>query len=346
VAQPLRFRRSDERWTADRVRSLLTDDLDRNLGATALRPWYRQPAGYDARRFEMDDGSRALFAWPADGGGGTGGGDGRHAYWMGNTETPEALWGTDKYSFAEVPDAVAEWAGRELLAELHEDEPWLVDYPAVSWFFLPVLCSKDGGGSTRAFFRDRAAGFPDADRDAALGFYESFLATGALDAHRHVMAGKLGTSEAVDSVRMRAAMSEFTAAKLLHEAGYDLTPESEVTTGHAIDFRVDRGGEEPQLVEVTRPLPPDERSAGTAPAAIRETAATKTDGQLEHNGGGVTLFVDCTSFPDDAWAAVLDARPSVGHRPAVVFRVRPGAPVEGYTLGSVPVDCPPGIDTG
>jgi hypothetical protein len=326
------------------VHADLTRALDRNLGATARRPWFKSPAGYDARRFEMDDGSRALFAWPngEPTGDDRGGAAAQHAYWMGNTETPKALWGTDKYAFAEVPEPIADWATRELLAELHEAEPWLAEYPTLSRFFLPVLCSKDGAETARRFFRDHAAGFPDADRDAGLGFYESFLATGALDEHRYTMASKLGTSESLDPVRMRAAMSEFTVARLLHEAGHSVTPEIEVTTGHAIDFRVD--GDAGHLVEVTRPSPPAERTADSAPTAVRQTAAVKTTGQLQQHGGGVTLFVDCSSFTDDGWRAILAERPSVGHRPAVVFRAGPDGTWAGYTVGSVPIALPDGID--
>jgi hypothetical protein len=49
------------------------------------------------------------------------------------------------------------------------------------------------------------------------------------------------------------------------------------------------------------------------------------------------LFVDCSSFPDDDWFAVESARPAVGHRPAVVYRVRPDGRVAGYTKGAVPL---------
>lgn len=292
-------------------------------------PWYRAPDEFHARRFDMDNGDVALFAWNDDGG-----------YWLGNTETPSTLWRTEKYTFDEVPYEVARWAERELLAQLHEEAPWLDAYPHVSWFFLPVFLSKDGRKSTRAFFQEHAAGFPDATADEALSFYETFLETGALDDHRYVMAGKLGTSRSLDPTRMSAAMSEFTAAKLLVDAGYDVTPEIEVTTGHFIDFRATRGDDEDHLVEVTRPLPPRHRSASSPIRAIRETAETKTSGQLQAHGGGVTLLVDCSSFPDGDWARLMDERPDVGHRPAVVYRVRPDGHVEGYTKGSVPVNIP------
>jgi len=91
-------------------------------------------------------------------------------------------------------------------------------------------------------------------------------------------------------------------------------------------------------VEVTRPLPPEERSAGTPVAAVRDTAQTKTSGQLSQHGGGATLFVDCSSFRDDEWAAVRGERPEVHHRPAVVFRARPSGRIEAYAKGSVPLN--------
>jgi len=301
-------------------------DLDRNLGATRRRPWFRPPDRYTGERFEMDNGDVALFLW-----------NDTEAYWLGNTETPEALWRTDKFDFAAVPDAVSRWATRELTAQLHDESPWLEPYPHLSWFFLTVFLSKDGREAARAFFHDHAAGFPDATREEALEFYESFLRTRVLDEWREVMAGKLGTSEHLDLTRMTATMGEFNAAHVLVEAGYDIEPEVEVSTGHAIDYRADDDGES-VLVEVTRPTPTGERSAGTPIAAVRETAATKSDGQLEAHGGGVVLFVDCSSFPDDEWRSVVAEEPEVHHRPAVVFRLRPSGRYEGYTKGSVPLD--------
>jgi hypothetical protein len=300
--------------------------LDANIGAERTTPWYRPPDGFEADRFEMDNGDLALFCWNDQG-----------AYWLGNTETPSSLWRTEKYGFDEVPYPVARWAQRELLATLHEETPWLAAYDHVSWFFLPVLCSKDGRETSRRFFTDHAAGFPDATREDALSFLEATLRPGALDDHREEMAGKLGTSETLDRTRMSAAMGEFVAARLLLEAGYDVTPEIAVATGHSLDYRAERDGESPTLVEVTRPLPPARRSANGAVAAVRDTAATKTDGQLSAHGGGVTLFVDCTSFPDDDWRRVAGERPDVRHRPAVVFRARPDGRFEGYTKGSVPL---------
>jgi len=326
VAKPLRFRHSTGRWNEGRVESDLLRPLDSNLGARMSSPWYREPEGWTARRFDMDNGDVALFAW-----------NGNEAYWMGNTETPSALWKTEKYTFEEIPDGIAEWVESELLAQLHEEAPWLADYPTLSWFFLPVFLSKDGRETSRRFFTEHAAGFPDVDAEEAIGFYEDFLATGALDDHRYVMASKLGTSERLDDFRMSASMSEFNVAWLLTEAGYDVAPEVEVTTGHSIDFRADPGG---VLVEVTRPRPPSRRAANTPVAAVRDTAETKTNGQLADHGGGVTLFVDCSSFPDDAWAAVMGEQPEVRHRPAVVFRLRPDGSVEGYTKGSVPLELP------
>ncbi len=310
-------------------------------------PWFRPPPGYEARRFEMDNGDLALFCWATDaddGPAGTGGDRRPGGYWLGNTETPSALWKTNKYGFEEVPYPVARWAQRELLAQLHEESPWLEPYPHLSWFFLPVFLSKDGRDTTRRFFDEHAAGFPDATRDEALDFYEEFLRTGVFDSYREEMAGKLGTSARFDPVRMSAAMGEFDAAKLLVGAGYEVTPEIEVTTGHSLDFRAERPGENGTLVEVTRPLPPNRRSASTPVAAVRDTAETKTSGQLERHGGGVVLFVDCTSFPDDDWRAVRGERPEVRHRPALVFRARPDGRIEGYSKGSLPLDLDGALD--
>ena len=326
VAGPLRFRRSTERWTDARVRRDLLDPLDTALGASLSVPWFKPPSGYDARRFEMANGDRALFAW-ADG-----------AYWLGNTQTPEALWRTEKYTFEEVPYPVARWAQRELLAELALRDPWLTRYEHVAWFFLPVFCSKDGRESSRAFFAEYAAGFPDADPDDALAFYENFLSTGVFDEYRYTMATKLGTSEQVDRTRMSATMGEFNAAKVLADAGYAPVPEIAMDSGHALDFAVENSDEsgERVLIEVTRPSRPTNRAASTPAAALRQTAQAKTDDQLDAHPHTV-LFVDCSSFHDDEWAALADERPAVGHRPAVVFRVRPDGRTEGYQLGRVPL---------
>jgi catechol 2,3-dioxygenase-like lactoylglutathione lyase family enzyme len=274
----------------------------------------------------MENGDVALFAWDETG-----------AYWMGNTETPEALWRTEKYTFSEVPSPIAEWAERELLAQLHQESPWLAEYPHLSWFFLPVFLSKDGRETSREFFTDHAAGFPVEDPEPALQFYEDFLATGVLDEYRHLMAGKLGTSEGLNLVRMTAAMGEFNAAYLLDAAGYELEPEAPVSTGHSLDFRVETG-EEAHLAEVTHPAPPHRRSASSAVEAVRRTAATKVDGQLDAHGGGVLLMVDCTSFTDAEWDQIRRAEPAVGHRPAVVYRLRPDGTANGYADGHVPID--------
>ncbi len=274
----------------------------------------------------MQNGDLALFAR-----------NGEEAYWMGNTETPSSLWKTDKFGWNDVPYHVARWNQRELLATLHETDPWLADYPYLSWFFLPVFMSKDGRDSTRAFFREHAAGFPDAGRREATRYFENFLESGVLDDYRPTMAGKLGTSNHVDRVRMSAAMGEFIAAKILTDAGYEVTPEIEVTTGHSLDYRAE-DEETNRLVEVTRPQPPANRAAAGPAAAVRDTAETKTNGQLAEHGGGAVLFVDCSSFRDDTWAAVRGEQPDLRHRPAVVYRARPDGHVEGYRKGSVPLE--------
>jgi hypothetical protein len=270
----------------------------------------------------MDNGDLALFAWDDEG-----------AWWLGNTETPEILWRTEKYTFEEAPYPIARWAQRELLATLEEEAPWLAAYDYLSWFFLPVFFSKDGRTSTRRFFAEDAAGFPDADREAGLAFYEDLLSTGIFDDHRYTMATKLGTSQQFDLTRMRATMGEFDAAKLLADAGHDIQPEVELDSGHALDFRVDGH----TLVEVTRPQPPSDRRAGTPAAALRETVDGKTSDQLRAHEGAV-LLVDCTSFRDDEWNAILDERPAVGYEPTVVYRYRPDGNVSGYTRGSVPLE--------
>ncbi len=332
VARPLRFRYSPESWSEQRVRSQLLGPLRSNIGARAVSPEYGVTGGWETHRFEMSNGDVALFARRD-----------AEAYWMGNTETPQALWKTDKFGWQEVPHQVSRWAQRELLAALYEDDPWLADYPYLSWYFLPVFMSKDGRESTREFFRSHAAGFPDAGRREATRYVESVLKTAPLDEYRGVMSGKLGTSDHVDRVRMSAAIGEFVAAKLLTDAGYDVVPEIEVTTGHSLDYRA-TNGEMNVLVEVTRPQPPNTRAASGPIAAVRDTAETKTSGQLESHGGGAVLFMDCSSFRDDQWAPVYGERPDVRHRPAVVYRVRPDGSAEGYTKGSVPLDLEDAID--
>jgi len=325
VAQPLRFRVSHESWNDGRVREQLLSDLQRNIGAESVPPRFDIGGDYRTYRFEMANGDLALVAVGDD------------AYWLGNTETPQALWKTNKHDWTDVPYAVARWAQRELLDTLHEQSPWLAQYPHISWFFLPVFMSKDGRESTREFFREHAAGFPGADPHEACAFLEGFLSTGTLDPHRYEMAGKLGTSQQVDFTRMSAAMAEFITAKLLADAGYDITPEIEVTTGHSLDFRA-RAGDEEVLVEVTRPVNPHDRAAGSAVAALQDTAGTKTSGQLSKHAGGAALFVDCSNFHDDQWRQIANDPPALNHKPAVVYRARPTEPIEGYQVGSLPID--------
>ncbi|MFB6134802.1 MAG: DUF5784 family protein [Halanaeroarchaeum sp.] len=332
MAKPLRFRRSQEGWSRDRVHTQLFEDLDTNLGAAHRDPWFRSPDGYEGVRFEMDNDDVALFAF-----------DDSEGFWIGNTETPSALWRTTKYTFAEVPYEVARWAQRELLAQLHDETPWLEPFPHVSWFFLPVFLSKDGRESSREFFDEHAAGFPDADRDDALSFYESILRTGALDDHRYTMAGKLGTSPVVDRTRMASAMAEFNTASVLLDAGYDIEPEAPVSTGHSIDYRAERDGSA-LLVEVTRPAPPNRRRASDPIRALRDTAETKVNGQLDEHAGGVILFVDCSAFPDEDWSAIVAERPDVRHRPAIVYRLRPDGSGEAYAKGAVPLSLPNLLD--
>jgi len=322
VAGPVRFRKATDAWDENRVERELYQPLNGQFGANMHSPWFSPPPGYEACRLEMDNGDLALFAW------------GDEAFWLGNTETPKALWGTDKYTFGEAPYPVTRWAQRELLATLAESDPWLAEYPYLSWFFLPVFFSKDGRDTTREFFRDHAAGFPDADRDEGVAFYESVLETGTLDEFRYTMAAKLGTSERLDLVRMRATMAEFNTAKLLTDAGHGFTPEVALDSGHALDFRVDALD---ILVEVTRPEPPTRRRAGTPAAALRETVDGKRDDQLSAHAEAV-VFVDCSSFHDDEWAAVVGEQPATGHEPAVVYRYRPSGEVRGYTRGDVPLD--------
>ncbi len=310
-------------------------------------PWYRPPSGYDAVRFAIDNGDTALFIW-TDGDDGPAGVDGGPSgYWLGNTETPSSLWRTEKYGFSEVPYPVSRWAERELLAQLRMESPWLEPYDHLAWFFLPVFLSKDGRESTRSFFIDHAAGFPNATAEEALQHYEAVLHTGALDGYREEMAGKLGTSEQLDLTRMTAAMGEFNVAKLLVEAGYEITPEITVTTGHAIDFRAEPADNDDNgavLVEVTRPLPPDRRAANAATTAIQETVKTKTDGQLNAHAGGVVLLVDCSSFSDPDWQPIIAEQPEVGHRPAVVFRRRPDGTTTGYRTGRLPLSLDDAIE--
>lgn len=327
MAGPLRFRRSREHWGTDRVRRELYEPLDRTFGATLADPWF-VPDGYEARRLEMDNGDFGLFCWTHHGEDGT-----PDAYWLGNTETPEALWRTDKYTFDEAPTVVGQWAEDELFARLEVEEPWLARHEHLARFFLSVLFSKDGRETTREFFAEHAAGFPDADRDVTLAYYDAFLATGALDPHRYTMAAKLGTSQGGDWFRMAATMSEFTVAKLLVDAGFGFEPEVQLDSGYALDFRADG-----QLVEVTRPRPPTRRQrADTAVAAVRQTGRSKNDGQLRAHPEAL-LLVDCSSFRDDEWHQVAGERPDIAHEPTVVLRARPDGSFEGYRVGRCPLD--------
>jgi len=329
VAGPLRFRRSDETWTRDRVREQLLAPLDASFGARVEDPWFSVGDDrYDAVRLEMDNGDVALFCFRPD-----------RAYWLGNTETPEALWRTDKETFTEAPYAISRWAERELTARLEVSDPWLAEYEYVTWFFLPVFCSKDGRDSTRRFFAEDAGGFPDATPEEGLAFYESLLRTGVLDDHRYTMASKLGTSPGYDVGRMRATMAEFNTAKVLTDAGLAFEPEVEQDSGHALDFLVDG-----HLVEVTRPEPPARRSHADHPvAAVKETGGAKRTDQLAKHPEAA-LFVDCTSFTESEWSAVRAERPHVGHEPTVVYRARPDGRIEGYRHGRLPFDPDGGIE--
>ena len=101
MAGPVRFRYSSDRWSAGRVHDALYQPLDAKFGATMSGPWFRPPDGYEARRLAMDNGDLALFCWSDD-----------DAYWMGNTETPEPLWRTNKQTFEEAPGAISRPTGR------------------------------------------------------------------------------------------------------------------------------------------------------------------------------------------------------------------------------------------
>lgn len=325
MASPLRFRVDHSQWSEHRIREELLDPLEESFGASLEAPRYSIGPEWTGYRFRIHNGDRALFVTHDEE---------SVAYWVGNTETPAALWRTDKHGWEEIPFDVARWARRELLADLYEADPWLAEFEYLTWFFLPVLMSKDGRRTTRRFFREDAAGFPEADWREGVEFYDSFLSTGVLEPYRETMAGKLGTSQQYDRTRMRAAMGEFTVAKLLFGTGLDPVPEVDVDSGHAIDFRTNGG----RLVEVTRPQSPRDREVVTTGInAVTESARAKTTGQLEEHQQAV-LFVDCTNFLDDEWAPVRAERPQTAHQPAVVFRARPSGHVEGYTVGTVPFD--------
>ncbi|WP_330630367.1 DUF5784 family protein [Halocatena halophila] len=326
MAGPLRFRMANDSWSRDRVRRELLAPLDDSFGATMSDCVV--PGGFEGCRIDMGNGDIALFCWRTEPG------TPHVAYWLGNTVTPEPLWRTEKVGFEGAPDPLVEWATELLLEELYEQSPWLESYEHLSWFFLPVLLSKDGRESTRSFFSDHAAGFPDAEQSAALSFYDGILETGILDPYRETMAGKVGTSSHVDLVRMSAAMSEFTVAKLLNDAEYAFVPEVELDSGYALDFRVPTAN---TLVEVTRPLRPEDRSVDTPIGALKQTAGAKTDDQLAAHPDAL-LFVDCSSFRDDEWNTIRAERPAVSHQPAVIFRARPNGAIEGYPVGELPLN--------
>ena len=319
MASPLRFRISDRGWGDGQFRRRVVAPLDDKFGVSVERT--DRPEGHEGRVLRMKNGDFALFAWNGDG-----------AYWTGNTETPEALWGTNKRRFRRVGGDVADWAEEELLRALENEAPWLERYPGIAEFFLPVLMSKDGRETAREFLRT-GAGLPNShsnsnsdagvDADVALSFYDGLVSSGVFEGHRYTMASKLGTSEGHDRVRMEATMGEYNAARILHDAGYDVEPEIGMESGHSLDFRAKRNGTD-AIVEVTRPTPTGRRKASTPEEAVRETAEKKSEagGQLRENDG--VLFVDCSSFDDGAWQRIVNRKPVTGHEPAVVYRTRPG----------------------
>lgn len=333
MASPLRFRISERGWSEGEFERRVVAPLDDKFGVSVERS--DRPDGHEGRVLRMRNGDAALFAW-----------NGERAYWTGNTETPKVLWGTDKAEFRRVGGGVADWAEEELLTMLKNEAPWLESYPNVARFFLPVLMSKDGRETAREFLRT-GAGFPDGEAEprAALSFYDDLVSSGVFDGHRYTMASKLGTSEAHDAVRMEAAMGEYNAAKILHDAGYGVEPEVGMETGHSLDFRAVRDEEDDDrpgtIVEVTRPMPTGRRKASTPEQAVRETAAKKTESgaQLRENDG--VLFVDCSSFDDAAWNRIVKEKPGANHEPAVFYRTRPdgrggrgtGTETEAYLKG-------------
>jgi hypothetical protein len=261
----------------------------------------------------MGNGDVALFAWRPEG---------SNAYWTGNTETPKALWRTEKRAFEDVGGVLAEWAQEHLLTLLFNEAPWLKRYPNIAWFFLPVLMSKDGSETARQFLRT-GAGLPNVDADVALEFYDEVVGSGIFEGERYTMASKLGTSEGDDRIRMEATMAEFNAAKILHDAGYAVEPEIEVETGHSLDFRAVGYGVD-VIVEVTRPTPTGRRKASTPERAVRETATKKTEAGAQLRKNDAVLFIDCSSFDDSAWSRIVEKKPSASHEPAVVYRTLPG----------------------
>lgn len=320
MASPLRFRISNRGWGQGEFRRRVVAPLEDKFGVSVEHT--DRPEGHEGRVLRMKNGDFALFAWNGD-----------SAYWTGNTETPEVLWQTNKKEFRRVGGDVAVWAEEELLTTLENEAPWLERYPGIAEFFLPVLMSKDGRETAREFLRT-GAGFPDTDADVALDFYDDLVSSDVFDGHRYTMASKLGTSEGHDRVRMEATMGEYNAAKILHDAGYDVEPEIGMDSGHSLDFLAKSNGTD-AIVEVTRPTPTGRRKASTPEEAVRETAEKKSEagGQLGENDG--VLFVDCSSFDDRAWQRVVNRKPDTGHEPAVVYRTRLGeTPVtEAYLRG-------------
>ena len=319
MASPLRFRVSHERWNDDRFEREILRPLNDKFGATAERT--DGPEGYEGRVLRMGNGDVALFAWRPDG---------SNSYWTGNTETPKALWRTEKRAFEDVGGELGDWVQDHLMELLLNEAPWLGRYEGLAWFFLPVLMSKDGAETARGFLRT-GAGLPGVDADVALRFYERIVESGVFDGYRYTMASKLGTSEGSDRVRMEATMGEFNAAAILHDAGYAVEPEIEVETGHSLDFRASRDGDS-FIVEVTRPTPTGRRKAETPEHAVRETAAKKTEEGAQLRGNDAVLFVDCSSFEDPAWRRIVRKNPSGGHEPAVFYRTRPDE-VEAFLKG-------------
>ncbi len=317
MASPLRFRVSHETWHRERFENEVVNPLDNKFGVEVTET--SEPEEFEAYRLRMGNGDTALFAWNGTG------------YWVGNTETPKALWQTEKQSFEEVDDGLGEWAQREFYRVLKDEAPWLTEYTRLAWFFLPVFMSKNGSEATREFFQ-RGAGFPDASAEEAMEFYETVLESGVFEESRYEMASKLGTGENVDEVRMAAAMGEFNAAGVLDDAGYRLEPEPAVSNGHKLDYEAfGEGAEDGVYVEVTRPVPPEDRAADSPLRAVRETASRKSEGQLKEDDG--LLMVDCTSFGEEDWRTLAENRPSVGHTPSLFYRTTPDGESEAFLEG-------------
>ncbi|MDY7080997.1 MAG: DUF5784 family protein [Halobacteria archaeon] len=306
-------------WNTHRFENRVVAPLDSKFGVTVDE--INSPDGngndYEARRLRIGDDSDelALFAW-----------NGNRAYWLGNTETPEVLWRTDKVTFDEAPDEISEWAQRELYRILKQEEPELTEYTHLAWFFLPVLMSKDGRETAREFLLN-GAGFPDTDSDEALAFYDGLIQSGVFDGYRYTMASKLGTRERHSELHMAAAMAEFNAAKILHDSGYDIVPEVSIDGGYSLDFAVE--GED-RFVEVTRP----ERKSKPV-KAVKEATKRKSNGQL--NDTEALLFVDCSNFDRREWGRIASERPNAHHEPTVFYWMRPGN-VEAFAVGKPELD--------